>query len=584
MHHQFRHYDVIRMLEQHNDSLTYLVNTHEQPMRKAILKVFHKPALLSLAKREKFLQQVNMLTHIKHPYIVPIIDGGIEKGKGYVVSEYMVGGSLRARLDQAFPERLPFEEAMTIVSQIGQALTSLHEQTIVHGHLMPKHIFFDVLEQAFLSDIYIPDQVARTEQEPSFNSLRYLSPEQCQEAGRSRSSTELSDQYALCCIAYELLTGQTPFTATDPRELKEQQLHAQPVPLTIIASELPDTINKVILKGLQKDPQQRYPTITVLLTALQIASQITMVGAIPVITAEQTTRFIPPNTVHKSDADILAHFPSYDLPSLSLIRQSLQQTFVTYWHPFATIGQARQKRLWLGSAVLTIICCLIAYATFAFNGPQLSRTHGASHTQIPTLPTTIAIQPTQIQPTTVAATVIAIHQRPTATAHMNPTPTPTTAPQNPTATAITLLFSGQITTHTGKRNTFSLHLISQLIVNNVRIEADITNQGDGGGIAFRSNKNATAGYRFYIWTNGMYELKASKQIIARSYSSAINTGSNVSNHITIVAVGSSISIAVNAQNVVNVSNNDYSSGSVGLMAVDLRHSTVTTCNFTIYQG
>jgi serine/threonine protein kinase len=601
MQHHIRRYDVITTLEHQHDSSTYLVNTRDQSKRKAILKIFHKPALLNLEKREDFLQRLETLTHIKHPHLVPIIDGGIEKGNGYIVSEYMAGGSLRARLDQTSPERLPFEEALALVIHIGQALDYLHAQQIVHGHLMPKHIFFDASGLELLSDIYMPAQVAQSVQETSRNSVRYLAPEQCQETNGFQVGTALSDQYTLCCIAYELFTGQTPFTATDILELKEQQLHMQPASISSLVAELPASVNAAIQRGLEKDPLQRHPTLTELLTILQIELQTTTQATLPIRQLEQATLtdiFTLPQANDQADAAVLAHATDHNLPALGTVIKSASQSPATLKHPSRHAAPAQQKKLWLGTALLTIICCLIVYFTLAAYSPPVAITHGATQTQtaVPTIPTpTKASQtPTSTSPTPTATprsvpTALAITPTisapaPTPIPTQQPAPVPTSAPQQPTATAtaITPLFSGQLSAQTRQRDTYSTNLIPQLTVGNVRIEATISSQGDGGGVAFRSSQNSTGGYNFIIRTNGNYYLMSGTQTIAHSFSSAIQTGNGVSNQITIVAVGSQITIAINAQSVVNLSDDSYSSGGVGIVAFSAYNSTVTTGDFSIY--
>jgi serine/threonine protein kinase len=570
MQYQFSRYNVITVLEQHNDNLTYLVSTRDKLKKKAILKIFQKPALLGLAKRDKFFQRIDVLTHIKHPHIVPIIDGSIEKGCSYVVSEYMAGGSLRARLDKIMPERLPFEEALTIVLHVGEALDYLHTQQIVHGHLKPKHIFFDGLEQVFLSDIYSPDQLWPVKQEESPGNIRYLSPEQCREMTSEVVGTPLSDQYTLCCIAYELFTGQTPFTSTNILELKEQQFHLKPASLTSIVADLPDLINEAILKGLEKDPAQRYPQMAALLTTLREVAQtisqpalsiVTVTQpALPVVSVEQIT--VPaPKIIDTSYVDIVDRVTAHHFSAKSV----------------------RKNKLWLALALLVIICGLIAYIAYAPHSSSLSVTSDNAHTKTGVSRTAIATQLPHATPTVIAtSTVIAQHSLPTRTATPPIKPTPKPTQLTPTAIAIAPLFAGQLSTQAGLLSAASTNLIPQLTVDTVRIEADVTVNGNGGGVAFRSNANATAGYRFLVETSGSYNFMTATQILATGPSAAIKTGNNVSNHITIVAVGSQINISINAQSVVSISNSAYSSGSVGVIAAPFGEATSTTCNFSIY--
>lgn len=583
MQYQFSRYDVIAVLEQHSDNLTYLVSTRDQLKQKAILRIFQKPALLGLAKRDKFFQRLDTLTHLKHPYIVPILDGGIEKGSSYVVSEYMAGGSLRARLDKISPGLLPFEEALTIVIHIGQALDYLHSQQIVHGHLKPKHIFFDGLEQIFLSDIYNPDQLWPVKQEELLSNMYYLAPEQCEETTEASASTPLSDQYTLCCIAYELFTGQTPFTSTDILELKQQQLHEKPADLSRLVIGLPDLINEALLRGLEKNPSQRYPKLSILLTTLQEVSQTTSQPIIPVVTATQPALKVIAEEQAASSAskptdttyvDLLASATADDQSASPLSKKS-----------------GRKRKLWIGLLLLAIICTLIVYIVYVPHSSAVSVSQSNAHSQADVSPTAVSTQVAYGTKTVMPTSpVVTVHQplpTVTATPHVKSTSQATSTPTPkvaviPTATAIAPLFTGQLSTQTGFLSTSSTNLIPQLTVDNVRIEADVTVNGNGGGVAFRSNGSTTSGYRFVVQTSGSYSLMSGSQILSSAASLAIKTGNNVSNHVTIVAVGSQINVSINGQSVVSISNNAYSSGGIGATSSSYGATTSTTCNFSIY--
>lgn len=106
----------------------------------------------------------------------------------------------------------------------------------------------------------------------------------------------------------------------------------------------------------------------------------------------------------------------------------------------------------------------------------------------------------------------------------------------------------------------------------------MSSQGNSGGILFRS------GYRFRIGTDGSYDLVTSSRTLTSGHSPAIRAGNNASNHVTIVAKGSTITITVNAQSVISVNDGSYHSGYVAAMAIDFSKSTTTTCNFSIYSA
>jgi hypothetical protein len=170
----------------------------------------------------------------------------------------------------------------------------------------------------------------------------------------------------------------------------------------------------------------------------------------------------------------------------------------------------------------------------------------------------------------------------TATPQSATTATPVTvkstqpAQATATPTPVPPLFTGQLSTQVNQLGASATTFIPSLTVSDVRIEADVTVKGDSGGIIFRT------GYHFLIDTNGSYNFGTSTSTLANNYSSAIKTGNNVSNHVTIVAKGHTITISVNAQSLINLNDSSYSSGKVGVMATEFLSSTTTVCNFNIY--
>ena len=291
MSQRFLHYTITSMLERNTASTTYLAVHSQKPARTVVLKLFHKPTFTNSSTQKAFLQETEKLSHLNHPDIVPLLEAGIEEGQAYTVSAYMPNGSLRVHLDRTYPQRLPFQQAMTIISQVGQGLIYLHSRYLIHGQITPEHILFDANGHALLSDFVDATKIAPSEMNDQNKSatFRYLAPEQFDGV-----QNELSDQYALCCVAYELLTGQAPFIARDPQELEGLQRYAEPTPPRQIISQLSPTLEQALLKGLAKGPTHRHVDIATFLTALQQA-QIAITGAnLPLPRAKRRT--VPPVT------------------------------------------------------------------------------------------------------------------------------------------------------------------------------------------------------------------------------------------------------------------------------------------------
>src|SRR5258708_1570207 len=192
-------------------------------------------------------------------------DAGIDDGFPYLVAEFAANGSLRDQLQRRQPKILSVHEVITILTQVGQALQYVHEQSIVHRDLKPENILFNAKGQALLADFGIAVflETTKTKNVNVIGSPLYMAPEQFDGFISRRS-----DQYSLACIAYELLTGTPPFVATHPLALGMKHQLEQPRHLSEINANVPPHIEDAILKALSKKRDDRYPDISSFIAAM----------------------------------------------------------------------------------------------------------------------------------------------------------------------------------------------------------------------------------------------------------------------------------------------------------------------------
>lgn len=230
------------------------------------LKLMH--AYLDMDKdRAFFLQEARLLRKLKHPAILPVIDVGFDHGRPYLVTEYAVGGSLRERLRQHNGQPLPLAEALRILMSIGQALVHAHQQNVFHRDLKPENILFNERGEAMLADfgVAVTSATASTYRADQGGTPAYMAPEQFEGLVSPKS-----DQYALGCLGYELLTGRRPFDA-DQSEIKAlwyQHAHVAPVAPTLLNSAIPEPVEEALLRALAKERGARYQDITAFLRDL----------------------------------------------------------------------------------------------------------------------------------------------------------------------------------------------------------------------------------------------------------------------------------------------------------------------------
>ena len=231
------------------------------------IKLLHHMYLGSQKERDSFLQEAQLLEMLKHPHILPIYDVGIEDGIPYFVAEYAQNGSLRDRLLRQHPHPLPVDEAITILSQIGQALAHAHSENIIHRDLKPENILFSTRGEALLADfgIAVVLKMSRTAPVDIIGSPLYMAPEQFDGMLSKRS-----DQYALACIAYEMLTGRNPFRGPSAVAMALKHKTEIPVAPTQFNTYLPVSLERAILKALSKERNDRYPDVASFIAALSL--------------------------------------------------------------------------------------------------------------------------------------------------------------------------------------------------------------------------------------------------------------------------------------------------------------------------
>ena len=128
-----------------------------------VVKVYNDHKLHSLIAQEEWRHQMAALMHLEHPYILPLIETGIEEEVPYSVTNYMEGGSLRDRLNQIFPEQLVIQDVKNIILQVGQALQYAHDHHILHGNIKPENILFNEYDDALLIDFRLPQDDEETD-------------------------------------------------------------------------------------------------------------------------------------------------------------------------------------------------------------------------------------------------------------------------------------------------------------------------------------------------------------------------------------------------------------------------------------
>jgi eukaryotic-like serine/threonine-protein kinase len=252
-------YEVLRELGRGGMSAVYLARDTRH-RRDVAVKVL-LPELAASVGADRFHREIEVVAGLQHPHILPLFDSGDGDGLLYFVMPFVEGGSLRDRLQEG-PE-LRLDEATRVLRQLADALDHAHGRGVIHRDLKPENVLLTG-GQALLADFGIARADGRgasgeglTGIGISLGTPAYMSPEQAVGDG---SVDRRSDIYSLGCIAYELLTGSTPFQGATTIDLIRQHIMA-PVPrLEGTRDPAAGAAGEAIRTALAKEPRERFAT------------------------------------------------------------------------------------------------------------------------------------------------------------------------------------------------------------------------------------------------------------------------------------------------------------------------------------
>jgi len=232
--------------------------------KRVAIKVLREEQSREQANVERFLQEAQAASMIDHPNVVDITDfGQTPQGSVFFVMEFLEGEELAVMMHRE--HRVDWPRVQTIAVQVARGLHAAHRAGVIHRDMKPANIFLsrvaDGSEQVKLLDFGIAKlrrQGKRplTGQGSVFGTARYMSPEQAE----GREVDLRSDVYALGVILYELLTGVPPFEGDNFMQVAQRHISDLVTPPRELAPEacIPEAVNDLVMKALEKDPARRY--------------------------------------------------------------------------------------------------------------------------------------------------------------------------------------------------------------------------------------------------------------------------------------------------------------------------------------
>lgn len=220
--------------------------------------------------RARFLRESRAAAVLQEPHVVPIHDWGEIDGQLFIDMRLVEGQTLHDLLSKG---PLEPERAVSIVQQIGAALDAAHAQGLIHRDVKPQNIIVTQADFAYLVDFGIAEtqgDARLTMAGTQIGSFAYMAPERFND----EPCGPAADTYSLACVLYESLTGDTPFATNSYESLIASHISAAPPRASAVNPRLPSSLDDVIVRGMAKEPDDRYGSAGALGRAAQRALQL----------------------------------------------------------------------------------------------------------------------------------------------------------------------------------------------------------------------------------------------------------------------------------------------------------------------
>lgn len=205
----------------------------------------------------RFKREANSIASLSHPNIVNVYDAGSENNINFIVMEYINGKTLKQVIKKKV--KLSALNTLDIALQIAKALECAHKNNIIHRDIKPENILITEDNIVKLTDFgiaKIADSVTLTNSNKIIGSVHYISPEQA----KGKSVDCRTDIYSLGIVMYEMITGRVPYNAEISISVAMMHIQEPVIPPKEINTDIPENINQVILKALEKEPINRFQT------------------------------------------------------------------------------------------------------------------------------------------------------------------------------------------------------------------------------------------------------------------------------------------------------------------------------------
>lgn len=328
----------------------------------AALKILSEALTQDSNFRERFFQEAKTQARLQHPHIAQVLDFIEQDGRFCEVMEYLPGGTLADALSER--GSLPFRLALIWMKQILLALEHAHSAGIVHRDIKPSNIMLNQKGDAKLMDFGIAMVVGTkrlTITGRVIGTPEYMSPEQIT---KPKEIDARSDIYSMGIVLFELLTGHVPFSGDTDFVIYQAHVNDQIPSLRAFNPNIPAGIEEILLKALQKNPNDRYQSCKEFLLAIERYEQETGL---------QEPSEVPPTRLgawRESDQQVSSEPIDLSLTSQPLgLRTPVSQSVEEAHHSFPSTA-GRRFGLWKVLGMIAVIALLAASIIIYFSSRQ----------------------------------------------------------------------------------------------------------------------------------------------------------------------------------------------------------------------
>ncbi len=251
------------------------------------LKFLRSEFLVDPEAKSRFLLEAQVSASIDHPHICPVYEINEEHGRTFIVMPFIEGESLRET-----NKKEPREERLSLAIQVAEGLGEAHKKGIIHRDIKPANIMVTASRQAKIMDFGLAKLLQGSDLTTTakvMGTVSYMSPEQA----RGEPVDPRTDVWSLGVVLYELFADRLPFEKKQNHALLYAIIYEAPQPIRQLLPDLPESLEAVIDKCLQKDPSERYADAEAL--ALDLKSVQAHLGLGPEGTVLEKTRKLAPS-------------------------------------------------------------------------------------------------------------------------------------------------------------------------------------------------------------------------------------------------------------------------------------------------